>query len=913
MPSVHADVDFVWKAGATVHMAGVSLPWKEGTTIHSQGGSYTPGSPPSGGTGAGSAPLQARFAIPAQAAYEIEHVVNVVDLRSNLPIAFLDFSFGADVDSLAWTMRATCAPEAYAILLAGEQPPQVEVTVDGQKWVFAIDSISRSRAHAETSVSISGHSLALGAASPYEAQQNWINDGASTAAQIVATANLYTTLSIDWGLEDWIVPDRVFSFSGTPLEVVKRVAESVGAIVQSERDKFGVRVFPRYPTLPNEWPVVPPDVQIAFEAVLSESYERADRPEYNGVHLSGQQQGVTGHVRLEGTNGSFLHPLVTDLLLTDEPALRQRGLSILGASGGQATVTLGLPVLAGAGKPGVLDVNQLVRVLDPAGTWYGIVRSVDVAVSLPTVEQRVTIERHTKPVPGTTAAEAAPNVVVTTGTIPPQVVTPGASVNIDVSDYVTGGKRPYTWSIRSGPLPPGLTLNTTTGVISGTPTGSGLYSVVVRATDAAFTSTETAPIEFDLGAAPAALAFPTNIPVWNMVAGTAFSFAAGPYWTGGFLPKKWTWNSGTPPLGILIDTATGAISGTPIGAAATINASIRCTDAAGNFINSNTLVIYLAAVTFSTSIPGQAFTVGVAFSANYSSNWTNKVAPVVYSVFAGTLPPGLTLNASTGVVSGTPTTSGTYNDVVLRCTDAQGNVANSNIITYTDAVSDPLYSNVFALTRLNEATTGTTVVDQKGHSTTPPSGYTDGLPTSQTSGKFGRCRQGGGSGDSTQKAFWVRGTTAELAAWHTGQWCVEGHVYFGNSSGVDHAYLFGVFRTLGLATDGGFYIYKDRFIAAEDSGHFDEQTFTAVTTAAWHHFAITMQTSGADRIYRLYIDGVLKATSTSIDYIKYVDAQCIGIGSGGPIATRYDEIRVTMGNRRYTADFTPPSAEFPNT
>src|SRR4030065_520565 len=49
---------------------------------------------------------------------------------------------------------------------------------------------------------------------------------------------------------------------------------------------------------------------------------------------------------------------------------------------------------------------------------------------------------------------------------------------------VTGGVSPYTWSLPSGSLPTGLTLDTQTGVVSGIPSKPGIYTFTVRVTDA---------------------------------------------------------------------------------------------------------------------------------------------------------------------------------------------------------------------------------------------------------------------------------------------------------------------------------------------------------------------------------------------------------------------------------------------
>lgn len=48
-----------------------------------------------------------------------------------------------------------------------------------------------------------------------------------------------------------------------------------------------------------------------------------------------------------------------------------------------------------------------------------------------------------------------------------------------------GGTPPYTWSIHSGSLPPGLSLNPSTGEITGTPTQTGYWTVCIRLTDSA--------------------------------------------------------------------------------------------------------------------------------------------------------------------------------------------------------------------------------------------------------------------------------------------------------------------------------------------------------------------------------------------------------------------------------------------
>jgi hypothetical protein len=332
-------------------------------------------------------------------------------------------------------------------------------------------------------------------------------DGDTSAAQIAASANLVTGLEVVWGVTDWPIPDRVFSHVGTPLSVVKRLADSIGAMAKSDRFGYSVRVLPRYSVLANELASTPPDVEIAAEAILTESFERIDRPDYDGVYCMGQQQGAFAFVRLAGTSGANQAPLVTDALLTDNDACSQRGMAVLGSSGQRQRHSLTLPVLSGSGEPGVLDVGMLVRVVEPGITWYGVVRGVAVTLAAPTARQVIQVERHTRLLAGTTIDPTpAGSPLRFSGTIADIAPATGAAVSVSLAPFWSLGVPPYVWSIRSGALPAWLALNTVTGALTGTAPGSAVSPapVAFRATDA-INSTEDSNVLQVSAVAPAVL------------------------------------------------------------------------------------------------------------------------------------------------------------------------------------------------------------------------------------------------------------------------------------------------------------------------------------------------------------------------------------------------------------------------
>ena len=225
---------------------------------------------------------------------------------------------------------------------------------------------------------------------------------------------------------------------------------------------------------------------------------------------------------------------------------------------------------------------------------------------------------------------------------------------------VTGGTSPYTFSI-VGTLPAGLTLNTSTGAIAGTPTAAGSFSIQV--TDAlGAVATGTCPITIIAG--PQVTCSATGM---TGEVGAAFNSAAIAV-TGGTSPYTFS-IVGTLPAGLTLNTSTGAVTGTP-----TVSGtfSIQVKDANGVWGNATCPITIIGGPQVTCSATGTTGEVGAAFSSGAISV-TGGTSSYTFSI-VGTLPAGLTLNTSTGAVTGTPTAAGTFS---IQVTDAKGVVGNA--------------------------------------------------------------------------------------------------------------------------------------------------------------------------------------------------------------------------------------------
>lgn len=315
------------------------------------------------------------------------------------------------------------------------------------------------------------------------------------------------------------------------------------------------------------------------------------------------------------------------------------------------------PTVSGGWLPRAFDIS-----VGSLPTGLTLNASTGAISGTPTVQAAYTATLRVTDADGDTATMAV-NITVAgdmsvTGDVPARGTTTVAFSGDTLG--VTGGTSPYVWSLSAGALPPGLTLNTGTGDISGTPTTAGTYNYTVRVTDATggyATRAETTVIA----------AYPTltgNLP--DDTVNTTYSFSLAR--AGGHSPYAFDLSAGTLPTGLTINASTGVVSGTST-VEGSYDFTVRVTDDAGNIATSAQNITIYSAPAFG----GGSYADGEVTDP-YSAGGptaTGGKAPLSWTKIGGTIPPGLTLNASTGAITGTPTTAGTYSFTV-KVTDALG-------------------------------------------------------------------------------------------------------------------------------------------------------------------------------------------------------------------------------------------------
>jgi hypothetical protein len=229
----------------------------------------------------------------------------------------------------------------------------------------------------------------------------------------------------------------------------------------------------------------------------------------------------------------------------------------------------------------------------------------------------------------------------------------------------------------TGTLPTGLSLNTSTGVISGTVSAAAVTETfTVKVVDSDGVSSNTQSLTITINGPPSVAT--TSLPGATKTGTYSQTLAA----TGGTSPYTWSMPSGTLPTGLTLNASTGVISGTVSATAVNETFTVKAVDSDGVSSNTQSLTITINGVPSVTTTSLPTATKGQSYSQTLAA--TGGTAPYTWSIPTGTLPNGLALNASTGVISGTVANNASTKTFTVEVTDSDGVTASQSLtITVT--------------------------------------------------------------------------------------------------------------------------------------------------------------------------------------------------------------------------------------
>lgn len=250
---------------------------------------------------------------------------------------------------------------------------------------------------------------------------------------------------------------------------------------------------------------------------------------------------------------------------------------------------------------------------------------------------------------------SASSLVVATSSLPAGTIGQAYSQQLQA----TGGVPPYKWSLAAGTLPAGLNLSTT-GVISGIPSGPfiGTSAFSVSVSDSQLPSPDAASANLSITINTTSLLVSTTVLPGAML-GTFYNqslIAAG-----GSPPYTWSVATGSLPVGLSLDPNSGVISGVPQ-IAGTFSFTVRVRDSMGSTATAALSITVTGGLTITTmQLPDG--NVNKLYGTTLSVS--GGVQPYTWTVTGGSLPQGLSLDPNTGMISGTPTMTGTFDFTVM--------------------------------------------------------------------------------------------------------------------------------------------------------------------------------------------------------------------------------------------------------
>jgi hypothetical protein len=251
----------------------------------------------------------------------------------------------------------------------------------------------------------------------------------------------------------------------------------------------------------------------------------------------------------------------------------------------------------------------------------------------------------------------------------------GNAYSHDITYTLGSGSTP-TFTVIAGLLPPGMTLNSSTGAFTGTPTTFGSWTFTIRLTDE--------------NGCKSIKTFSVIIEGMTVTTSSLPGICHGGTYNqtlevlGGAVPYNWIIVSGNLPTNLSLNSSTGAITGTVTDVGAIIyNFTVQVSDSSDPVIyGTKALAITVWEVPVITTTG--TITPGYRNSAyTFTLLRSGGDEPLTWTKTAGDLPTGLTLHSDTGIIDGIPTIIGTY-DFTVSLSSVEGCTGTADLTIFVD-------------------------------------------------------------------------------------------------------------------------------------------------------------------------------------------------------------------------------------
>ena len=168
------------------------------------------------------------------------NTISVVTLTDQQPLDVTELAIELDIDSFTWQLSAQINNRASLNRVTPDQngPKEIEVTINGWRWVFIVERYEASRSFNRERYRIHGESRTKLLAAPYAPLRSDSESSPINAKQAAIQQLENTGFTLDWQSEgdfvtpDWTFPENTFSYhEQTPMQVIAQIATTAGAVV----------------------------------------------------------------------------------------------------------------------------------------------------------------------------------------------------------------------------------------------------------------------------------------------------------------------------------------------------------------------------------------------------------------------------------------------------------------------------------------------------------------------------------------------------------------------------------------------------------------------------------------------------------------------------------------------------------